>query len=247
MDPVTGALIGGGASLLGGAMQIRANKKAAEKGAQQRAEEIGMIQKYGQRSMDALLPAYQAGQDIRQQGMERQLGLAGQIFQPMVETTQAGDYMAQQALISGLERQRQALLGGEMTAPAITPQNVPIDMASLSMLTNPEPLQFQQFQQPEFSDQGVTDWNASDAQNYLSANPDVRAGYEAQKSQLLAGGDPQFSTLEGYAKWHYDNFGRNEIAQGMRPELQGGSSTPSKGAFSSEQIANMLNSSGVRV
>ncbi len=31
-----------------------------------------------------------------------------------------------------------------------------------------------------------------------------------RKNQLIAGGDPQFRTEEGYAKWHYDNYGKNE-------------------------------------
>ena len=247
MDPVTlSALASTAASLGGSFLQNRANKKAAEQAAKQRAQEIGMIQDYGQRSMDALLPSYQAGQDVRQQAMQQQLGLAGQTFQPMVEATQAGDYMAQQALISGLQRQKQALLGGNIDYSNLAPQNVPMDYSALSGLTNPQALQFAKFKQPEFSNAGQMDMTAGEVQKYIDMNPDIEEGYMANRSKLLAGGDPQFNTLEGYARWHLDNYGRQEMAEGKRAPLTSGVGQQPQNEFTTEQVARIFNMGGMQ-
>ena len=58
MDPITGALIGGGASLIGDYMQNKSNEKLADQSAKNRAQEIGMIKQYGQRATESMLPAY---------------------------------------------------------------------------------------------------------------------------------------------------------------------------------------------
>tara|TARA_R110000751_G_scaffold204482_1_gene308916 strand:- start:818 stop:1882 length:1065 start_codon:yes stop_codon:yes gene_type:complete len=47
-----------------------------------------------------------------------------------------------------------------------------------------------------------------DAQNYLLANPDVQAYYDTNEAALLEGGDEQYETPEGYAKWHYETVGK---------------------------------------
>ena len=47
-----------------------------------------------------------------------------------------------------------------------------------------------------------------DAQNYLAANPDVQAYYDANKTALLEGGDERYETAEGFGKWHYDTIGK---------------------------------------
>jgi hypothetical protein len=171
----------------------------------------------------------------------------------MIETMQSGDMMAQQALIDSVERMRNARMTGEPGAP-IQAQNVPMDYSALAGLISPEPMQFQPIQAPEFSDAGVTDWSAADANKYLAANPDIRDDYMANRGALLAGGDPQYATLEGYARWHYDNKGRDEIAKGLRAPVEGVTvSGPTSGVqaqpqneFTTEQVARIFNMGGMQ-
>ena len=244
MDPVTGAVIGGVASLAGSYMQNKANEKMAEKSAEQRAQEIGMIKQYGQRATESMLPAYQAAQDIRQQGMNQNLALAGQTFRPMVDATQTGDYMAQQALLAGLMGQRSAILGDNINYGNLQAQSVPMDYSQLGGLTNPQPLDFKGFEQIEYSNAGVMDWDANTAQGYLSANPDVLTDYQSKKALLLEGGDPQFRTAEGYAKWHYDNYGKAE-GRPLKPAAAGAATSGVAGeSITSEQVAKALGMTG---
>jgi hypothetical protein len=237
--PLIGAAIGGGASLAGSYMQNKANEKMAEQSAKNRTQEIGMIKDYGQRATESMLPAYQAAQDIRQQGMNQNLSLAGQTFRPMIDATQTGDYMAQQALLAGLMGQRSAILGDNINYGNLQAQSVPMDYSQLGGLTNPQPLDFKGFEQIEYSNAGVMDWDANTAQGYLSANPDVLADYNSKKALLLEGGDPQFNTAEGYAKWHYDNYGKAE-GRPLKPATSGVAGE----SITSEQVAKALGMTG---
>lgn len=245
---MAGQLAAAGASAiasLGGAyLQNKAQKEALEQAAQQRAQEISGIKQYGERATESLLPAYQAAQDVRQQALGQNLALTGQTFRPMVQATQTGDYMAQQALLAGLMGQRNAILGDPINYGGLQAQSVPMDWSALGGLTNPESITFKPFEQTEYSSTGVMDWDANQAQKYLAANPDVAADYNAKKAQLLAGGDPQFRTAEGYAKWHYDNYGRQE----GRPLEPAATSTDTgqtgKEVFSSEQVRNAISRMG---
>jgi hypothetical protein len=244
IDPVTGAVIGGVASLAGSYMQNKANEKMAEESAKNRANEIGMIKQYGQRATESMLPAYQAAQDIRQQGMNQNLALAGQTFRPMVDATQTGDYMAQQALLAGLMGQRNAILGDNINYGNLQAQSVPMDYSQLTGLTNPQGLDFKPFEQIQYSNAGVMDWDANTAQKYLAANPDISADYQSKKALLLEGGDPQFRTEEGYAKWHYDNYGKQE-GRPLEPATSGAATSGVAGeSFSSEQVAKALGMMG---
>lgn len=240
---VAGAVIGGVAGLAGSLLQNKANEKAAEQSAAQRAQEIAMIKQYGQRATESLLPAYQAAQGVRQQALGQNLGLTGQTFKPMVDVTQAGDYMAQQAILAGLMGQRNAILGDSINYGALQAQSVPMDFSALSGLTNPQSIDFKPFEQVNYSNSGVMDWGGSDASNYLAANPDVLADYNANKSALLAGGDPQFQTKEGYAKWHYDNYGQAE-GRPLTPATQG--SATNGPVFSTAEVRSALTNSGVQ-
>ena len=233
-----GALLGGAGSIAGSVLGNKAAEEAAAQSAANRAKEISMIKDYGQRATESLLPAYQAAQDIRQQGMNQNLSLAGQTFRPMVDATQTGDYMAQQALLAGLMGQRSAILGDPINYGNLRAQSVPMDYSQLGGLTNPQPLDFKPFEQIEYSNSGVMDWDAKASQDYLAANPDIAADYESVKGQLLEGGDPQFTTLEGYAKWHYDNYGKQE-GRPTSPQA-----APQQNAFSSEQVARALGMMG---
>ena len=243
----------GASSIASSVMGNKAQKDAIAQAEAQRQANMELIQQYGQRASEALLPGYQAGQDIRQQGLNRNLALAGSTFRPMIETMQSGDMMAQQALIDSVERMRNARMTGEPGAP-IQSQNVPIDYSALMGLISPEPMQFQPIQAPEFSDAGMTDWSPADTNKYLEANQDVRDDYMANRQALLAGGDPQFATLEGYARWHYDNKGRDEIAKGLRAPVEGvtvagptsGTQAQPQAAFTSQQVANIFANAGVK-
>ena len=242
--PLIGAAIGGVASLAGSYMQNKANEKMAKQSAKNRTQEIGMIKDYGQRATESMLPAYQAAQDIRQQGMNQNLSLAGQTFRPMIDATQTGDYMAQQALLAGLMGQRSAILGDNINYGNLQAQSVPMDYSQLSGLTNPQPLDFKGFEQIEYSNAGVMDWDANTAQGYLSANPDILADYNSKKALLLEGGDPQFSTAEGYAKWHYDNYGKAE-GRPLKPAAAGAATSGVAGeSITSEQVAKALGMTG---
>jgi hypothetical protein len=238
----------GAASIGSSIMGNNAQKDAIAQAEAQRQANMGLIQQYGNRASEALLPGYQAGQNIRQEGMNRNMALAGSTFRPMIETMQSGDMMAQQALIDSIGRMRNARLGDPVGAP-IQAQNVPMDYSALSGLINPQPLQFQPIQETQFSDTGMTDWSSADVNKYLEAQKDVKDDYMANRDKLIAGGDPQFATLEGYARWHYDNKGRDEIAKGLRSAVEGvtvpgptsGMQSPSQGAFTSQQVANIFN------
>ena len=233
--------LSGIASLGGSYLQNKANQKMADQAAANRAAEIENIKQYGARATESLLPAYQAAQNVRQQSLGQNLNLAGQTFRPMVDATQTGDYMAQQALLSGLMGQRAAILGDPINYGALQAQSVPMDWSALGGLTSPESIDFQPFQQLEYSNSGVLDWDRNKAERYLQANPDIRADYEAKKAQLLAGGDPQFQTAEGYAKWHYDHYGK---AEGRPLEPTSGTTTSSGPDFSTDQVAKMFKMMG---
>ena len=245
-NPLSTAM--GAASIGSSIMGNNAQKDAIAQAEAQRQANMGLIQQYGNRASEALLPGYQAGQNIRQEGMNRNMALAGSTFRPMIETMQSGDMMAQQALIDSIGRMRNARLGDPVGAP-IQAQNVPMDYSALSGLINPQPLQFQPIQETQFSDTGMTDWSSADVNKYLEAQKDVKDDYMANRDELIAGGDPQFATLEGYARWHYDNKGRDEIAKGLRSAVEGvtvpgptsGMQGPSQGAFTSQQVANIFN------
>lgn len=243
MDPVTiAALIGGGASLLGSASTNRSQEKAADQMEQQRVANMGLIKDYGQRAIESLTPSYQNAQNIRQQALNQNLGLAGSTFQPMMQSMQTGDYMAQQSLLAGLMGQRNAILGDPINYGALQAQSVPVDYSALTGVTNPQGMDFTKLETPEFSKGGQMDWSAFDAQNYLAANPDIKADYEANKASLLAGGDPQFRTAEGYAKWHYDNYGKAE----GRPTTGQAAQTAQapQAVFTSEQVRNAISRMG---
>jgi hypothetical protein len=241
MDPATMALIMGGSQIAGSLLGNKAQEKAAEQSAAQRQANMGLIQNYGQRAVESLTPGYQSAQAIRQQAMNQNIGMAGSTFRPMIESVQSGDLMAQQALLAGLMGQRSAILGEPMNYGALQAQSVPVNYAALSGLTSPQGLQFSQITRPDFGDTAQTDWKAFDARNYLAANPDVSADYNAKKDQLIAGGDPQFRTLEGYAKWHYDNYGKNEgrlLAPSSTPAASAPAASPQ---ITTAQVKQALN------
>ena len=242
MDPITGAIILGGASLGGSLLGNKAQEKAAEEAAAQRQATMGLIQDYGRRAIQSLTPGYQAAQGIRQQALNQNLGLAGSTFRPMIEQVQAGDFMNQQALLAGLMGQRNAILGDPINYGNLSVQNVPVNYGALSGLTSPQSLEFQPIEAPDFGDQAQTDWSAFNAQQYMAANPDIKADYEANKAALIEGGDPQFRTAEGYAKWHYDNYGKQE----GRPVSTTGQEQPAapQAVFTSDQVRKAISRMG---
>lgn len=123
------ALIAGGASLVGGMADRRAAGKQANK-------MNAMYQARTDAAMNALNPAYQRAFDLRQQALERNLGMAGQMFMPQMQAMQGGNYLAQQSILNSLPAQRAALLGGRMPSPAQA-QMVPFDQSALQGFINP--------------------------------------------------------------------------------------------------------------
>jgi hypothetical protein len=227
------------ASLGGSILGNKAQKDAAKEAEAQRQANMGLIQDYGQRAVQALTPGYQAAQDIRQQALNQNLGLTGSTFRPMIEQVQRGDFMGQQALLAGLMGQRNAIMGDPINYGALSAQNVPVSYGALSGLTSPQGLDFQPIQAPDFGDTAQTTFTAFDTQDYLAKRPDVAQDYARMKDQLIAGGDPQFRTLEGYAKWHYDNFGKQEAQAAQAAQAE---APPA--VFTSEQVRKAISRMG---
>jgi hypothetical protein len=69
------------------------------------------IQSFGQQALAPLAPAFQRSQDIRQEGVNRALGLAGSMFRPQLEQFREGNYMAQQRIAEAVPFRLSALLG----------------------------------------------------------------------------------------------------------------------------------------
>lgn len=126
----------GAASLIGGMADRRAAGKQANKmnavEQQRTAQQIEMLDK----ARGLIAPAYQRSGDLRQQALNRSLGLAGQMFMPQMQAMQGGNYLAQQAILNSLPAQRAALLGGRMPSPAQA-QMVPFDQSALQGFINP--------------------------------------------------------------------------------------------------------------
>jgi hypothetical protein len=144
---VGGALLLGGASLAGSAMSNRTNRKIAEQAQAQNAQDKALTQQYAKAAMEQLPVGYQNAQAVRQQALGQGLGLAGQTFQPTAEMINQGGMMNQNALLAGLQLQRNAILGKDMdysTLQAMSPQ---MDYSALSGLMNPQGLDFQPLSQ----------------------------------------------------------------------------------------------------
>jgi len=128
-DPITMAVGAGAASLLGSAADRRAAGKQAN-------QANAVYQDRTQQALNIINPMYERTGDLRQQALNRSLGLAGQMFMPQMQAMQGGNYAAQQAILGGLPAQRAALLGGRMPAPAQA-QMLPFDQSALQGFINP--------------------------------------------------------------------------------------------------------------
>ena len=238
------ALAGGAASLAGSGLDYRQQKAALDQAEEDRARTIGLIQQYGGNAIESLTPFYQAGQDIQQQATNQNLQRTGSVFRPMVNTIQDADYMAQQAALAGLMGQRNAILGDSIDYGALQAQRVPVNFSALTGITNPATLDYANFEVPNYgassNTQAQENWTDGSARSYLDANPDIEINYINLKPQLLAGGDPQFATVEGYATWHYDNYGKQE----GRP-LKSATGTKQGASFSTAQTRNALEAGAI--
>lgn len=205
------AAAGAGASIVGSVLDYKANKDLAK----QREEQIEQVRKdildRGRRATDALLPSYTAAQDVRQQGLDANLALTGNTFEPRVDLLQDSGYMAQQAILAGLMGQRAATLGDPINYGALQPQSVPVDMSALTGITNPTGIKFTPMTTPDYGDTAQETFTAGDVSQYLANYPDIAQEYNATKDKLIKdSGNDIFNSLEGYAKWHYDNHGKDE-------------------------------------
>ena len=249
---VVAAAAGAGASAVGSILDYKANKKAAKQ-AEERIEALkGNITTYGGRAVDSLLPAYTAGQNVREEGLNANLALAGNMFEPRVDLLQDSGYMAQQAILAGLMGQRAATLGDPINYGALQAQSVPVDMSALTGITNPTGITFSDMKLPNYGassgEVAQQNWDAGTTAQYLANYPDVAEWYEANKKELVKdSGNDVFNSLDGYAKWHYDNFGKAEgrIADKPLPTLaaaQGAQTTNINSAepFSRDQVMGAM-------
>ena len=119
--------------------------------------------------------------------------------------------MAQQAILAGLMGQRAATLGDPINYGALQPQSVPVDMSALTGITNPTGINFTPMATPDYGDTAQETFTAGDVSQYLANYPDIAQEYNATKDKLIKdSGNDIFNSLEGYAKWHYDNYGKDE-------------------------------------
>jgi hypothetical protein len=125
------ALVMGGASLLGSAMDRRAQGKAVNQANEAAAVRTGA-------GLEALRPGYQAAQNVRreafgtgsqmrQQGMQQGLGMIGQLYGPTADLQQQGNMAAQRMLLAGLPMQRAAIMGGKIDYSQLQPQQMSYD------------------------------------------------------------------------------------------------------------------------
>lgn len=243
MDPITGAIIGGGANLIGSAMTNRAQRKATEEAQAMNQADKAMAQQYAQAAMQQLPVGYQNAQAVRQQGLNQALGLAGQTFQPTAEMINQGGMMNQNALLAGLQLQRNAILGKDMdysTLQAMSPQ---MDYSALSGLTQPQGLNFQPIEPMK----NAFTTTQNEIQTYLDENPDIAADYQRLLPQFREGdpNNPNYRDVQSYAKWHYDNIGKYEIEQGKRAPIgskSGQGAAQTSQLVTSEQMSKILNS-----
>ena len=64
---------------------------------------------------------------------------------------------------------------------------------------------------PDYGDTAQETFTAGDVSQYLANYPDIAQEYNATKDKLIEdSGNDIFNSLEGYAKWHYDNYGKDE-------------------------------------
>lgn len=237
-----GGVAGAVASTVGSVLDYKANKKAAKEREEQLEALKGDITKYGGRAVDSLLPAYTAGQNVREEGLNANLALAGNMFEPRVDLLQDSGYMAQQAILAGLMGQRAATLGDPINYGALQPQSVPVDMSALTGITNPTGITFADMKVPEYGassgEAAQQNWNAGTVAQYLENYPDIAEEYNATKGELIDdSGNKIFNSLEGYAKWHYDNYGKNENRIFDRP-------LPTMAAAQGAQTTNIDTSDG---
>jgi hypothetical protein len=141
--------------------------------------------------------------------------------------------------------QRNAILGDSINYGALQAQKVPVNFSALTGLTSPATLDYANFEVPNYgassNTQAQKNWTDGSARSYLNANPDIEIEYNKMRPQLLAGGDPQFTTVEGYATWHYDNYGKQE-GRLLTPANSG---TKQGATFSTEQVRDALNSGAI--
>lgn len=127
-----------GASLIGGALDRRAARKATSKANELEARRI-------QQAMGAITPGFQAAQDtsryalgqgqqMRQQGMQQGLNLIGQLYGPAGQMQQQGNLAAQRALLAGLPMQRNAIMGAPVDYSQLQPTQIQFDPEMLSRM-----------------------------------------------------------------------------------------------------------------
>ena len=211
---VGGALLLGGASLAGSAMSNRTNRKIAEQAQAQNAQDKALTQQYAKAAMEQLPVGYQNAQAVRQQAMNQGLGLAGQTFQPTAEMINQGGMMNQNALLAGLQLQRNAILGKDMDYSALQAMSPQMDYSALSGLTQPQGLDFKAIEPIK----NTFTTTQADIQSYLDENKDIEEDYLRQLPELRAGdpNNPNYKDIQSYGRWHYDNIGKYEIEQGKR-------------------------------
>ena len=236
------AAAGAGASLIGSGLDYKQNKKNAKQQQENREQTLDLIDQTYNRARSEVAPAYNNAQDARQTGLNRNLALTGQTFSPMMENIREGGNMSRDAMLVGRENSRNAVLGNEVDYGALRNQPMTDRSSALTGLTNPEPVNFQAMESAG-STTAADNFTSFDTQSYLAQNPDIAQDYVRLRPALIEGGDPQFATVEGFAKHHYDQYGRQEIEAGLRAPLAPmGTQTNNQPAqaFNDNQIEQIL-------
>lgn len=146
---IEAAVLGAGASLIGSALDRRAQGKAVNQANEAAAAQTQAANEASaartQAGLSALAPGYEAsrnlrqqalgmGNEMRQQGTRQGLGMIGQLYGPVAGLTQQGYMDAQRALLAGLPLQRAAIMGTPIDYSRLQPSRIQYDPQLLAGL-----------------------------------------------------------------------------------------------------------------
>ena len=140
-DPVTAAVIAGGATLGAAALDAKSSKNAVKSAERQKAASQAYIEKQIAQARSDIFKLFPAAQESRQQGLQSGIDLYSQAYPAMMNTFQQGNVGAQNALIQGLPQIQNAILGGPVDLSGIQamqlqqPQGLTLPQAQMKPIT----------------------------------------------------------------------------------------------------------------
>lgn len=202
--------------------QILANREAQE-----------LIRQKGEAARRDVLSLFPASEANLESGFGSAADIIRKATPTRINAVRQGNENAQETMIQGLIGFKDAILGNDQEwNPESLMRGVKSPQIDLSYLAQAFPDMINTSEigiSPHDTTAPIggytTGVNAGLWNQYLEENPDVLEWYNANKETLIAGGDTRFSTPEGYAAWHYNNYGQHEgreapTSQAHVPEWQ---------------------------